>query len=232
MTLKLYELVGAGDRRFSPYCWRARMALAHKQLVAEFIPCKFTDKELIAFSGQTKVPVLVDGEDVISDSWAIACHLENKYRERPSLFGGGYGRPLTKFFNSWVDSEINAALIRMVARDIYDCVHPHDRDYFRSTREARFGCSLEQAQAERPVYMERLRQVLAPVRTLLEGQPYLCGESPAYADYVLFGTFQWVRCASPLEVLEATDPLYSWRERLLNAFDAMARRHSRLARAA
>ena len=33
---KLYELAGADEnRRFSPYCWRARMALAHKGLEVE-----------------------------------------------------------------------------------------------------------------------------------------------------------------------------------------------------
>jgi glutathione S-transferase len=232
MALKLYELVGADDRRFSPYCWRARMALAHKQLAAELIPCKFTDKELIAFSGQTKVPVLVHNDEVISDSWAIACYLEDRYPERASLFGADYGRLLTKFFNSWVDNEVNTVLIRMVVKDIYDCVHPDDRDYFRRTREARFGRCLEEIQAERQTYLERLSQILAPVRTMLEGQPYLCGKSPAYADYILFGTFQWIRCASTLEVLQKDDPLYSWRERLLDAFDGMARRHSRLAQAA
>lgn len=32
MTIQLYELVGADDRRFNPFCWRTRMALAHKRL--------------------------------------------------------------------------------------------------------------------------------------------------------------------------------------------------------
>jgi hypothetical protein len=33
MAIKLYDLAGAEtDRRFSPYCWRARMALVHKGL--------------------------------------------------------------------------------------------------------------------------------------------------------------------------------------------------------
>jgi glutathione S-transferase len=204
------------------------MALAHKQLTADCIPCKFTDKELIAFSGQTKVPVLVDGDDVVSDSWAIACYLEDKYPERPSLFGGGYGRSLTKFFNIWVDNEVNSKLIRMVVKDIHDRVHPDDRDYFRASREARFQNSLERVQAERPIYMERLQQSLELVRPMLHGQPFLCGQSPAYADYILFGTLQWIRCSSPLEVLEVADPLHAWRERLLDAFDRMARGHSRL----
>jgi hypothetical protein len=32
MSIVLYELTGAEGRCFSPYCWRALMALAHKGL--------------------------------------------------------------------------------------------------------------------------------------------------------------------------------------------------------
>lgn len=60
MSLKLYDLAGAQpERRFSPYCWRIRMALAHKGLEAEVIPWRFSDKAVLAPSGQGKVPVLV-----------------------------------------------------------------------------------------------------------------------------------------------------------------------------
>ena len=63
MTLHLYDLAGAEpDRRFSPYCWRIRMALAHKGLAVETIPWRFTDKAEIVASGQKFVPVLVDGD--------------------------------------------------------------------------------------------------------------------------------------------------------------------------
>jgi glutathione S-transferase len=31
MAIQLYDLAGAeDDRRFSPYCWRVKMALQHK----------------------------------------------------------------------------------------------------------------------------------------------------------------------------------------------------------
>ena len=58
MALILYERVCADDRRPSPYCWRARLALAHKELNPEYRPVKFTESDLVAFSGQHKVPVL------------------------------------------------------------------------------------------------------------------------------------------------------------------------------
>jgi hypothetical protein len=60
--MKLYDLAGAeDDLRFSPNCWRIKMALEHKGLAAEPIPWRFVEKDQIAFSGQKAVPVLVDG---------------------------------------------------------------------------------------------------------------------------------------------------------------------------
>jgi hypothetical protein len=45
---ELYELAGADEnRRFSPYCWRIRMALAHKGLDVECIPWRFTEKDAL-----------------------------------------------------------------------------------------------------------------------------------------------------------------------------------------
>ena len=39
MTLRLYDLAEAQpERRFSPYCWRIRLALTHKNLPVETIP--------------------------------------------------------------------------------------------------------------------------------------------------------------------------------------------------
>lgn len=48
MSLQLYDLAGAeSERRFSPYCWRTKLALAHKCLAVETIPWRFTDKDMI-----------------------------------------------------------------------------------------------------------------------------------------------------------------------------------------
>ena len=48
--IKLYDLAGADpDLRFSPYCWRVKMAIAHKGLPCETIPWRFLDKPRIYF---------------------------------------------------------------------------------------------------------------------------------------------------------------------------------------
>ncbi len=68
------------------------MALKHKGLNAEEIPWRFTEKEAIAFSGQGLVPVLVDGDKVINDSWEIAHYLETTYSDRLLDAFDGYAR--------------------------------------------------------------------------------------------------------------------------------------------
>ncbi|WP_226801634.1 glutathione S-transferase N-terminal domain-containing protein [Alkalilimnicola sp. S0819] len=211
--MELFELAGTDDRRFSPYCWRSRFALAHKGLKPRITAIRYTDKAAIAFSGQDKVPVVADGERVVSDSWAIACYLEERYPHAPSLFGGEGGRQLAHFFNLWCDTQINARLVRAVALDLHDRLQPEDRSYFRRTREQRFGMRLEDAQAERPRLLEEIHQALSPVRALLAEQAWLHGETPAYADYILLGTFQWIRAISALDPLADDRPLRNWRER-------------------
>ena len=66
MGLQLYDLAGAEPkRRFSPYCWRIKLSLMHMGLAFDTIPWRFTDKDAIAFSGQGRVPVLIDGDQIV-----------------------------------------------------------------------------------------------------------------------------------------------------------------------
>lgn len=221
--LELYDLAGAEeDRRFSPFCWRARLALAHKGLPVTTIPWRFTEKDRIAPSGQGKVPVLVDRGRWIADSWAIAVHLEESYPDRPSLFGGGAGRALSRFYNIWADTVLNAGLIRLTVLDIWRHVHDKDRDYFRRSREERFGQPLEAVVADRDERVGAFRQSLAPLRLTLQAQPFLGGEAPLYPDFVVLGSFQWVRCISDFPVLATDDPVAAWRGRMLGLFDGLA----------
>jgi glutathione S-transferase len=83
---------------------------------------------------------------------------------------------------------------------------------------------LEQVTAERETRLPALRTLIEPLRMTLRTQPFLAGEAPAYADYLVFGSFQWARCVSPLALLEPDDPVALWRARLLDLFDGMARR--------
>lgn len=223
-SLRLFDLAGADEqRRFSPYCWRTRMALAHKGLPVHTIAWRFTDKEAIAASGQGKVPVLVDGERWIHDSWAIAEYLEDTYTDTPSLFGPGAGRALARFLNQWAAETLQPAIARVVVPDIPAILHEKDQAYFRSTREAAFGQSFEALASQRPQALDNVRRLLAPLRSTLGAQAYVAGAQPSYADYAVFGAFQWARTVSPVALLEPGDPVAAWMERMLDAHGGLAR---------
>ncbi len=221
--LQLYDLAGAeADRRFSPYCWRIRMALAHQGLAVETLPWRFTEKERLAPTGQGRVPVLVDGERWIWDSWTIANDLEDRRGDRPSLFGGPEGRALSRFYASWTDAVLHTALIRFVVLDIFNHCHDKVRAYFRASREERLGATLEAVTADREARLPALRETLTPLRLTLRAQKFLGGDAPLYADYIVFGAFQWARAISDFKLLQPDDPVYAWRGRMLALYDGLA----------
>ena len=224
MTLKLFELVGTDPARpFSPFCWRTRMALAHKGLDVESIPWRFTEKSALVPYGSEKVPVLLDGDRAIADSWAIALYLEDTYPDRPSLFGGAGGRAMARMLNAWGDVVVVGGIFPLIVADIPQHLGPDDAAYFRKTRGARFDKPLEEVAAGRDKAVIGFRKSLDPLRMTLKAQPFLGGDQPNYADYTVFGGFQWALVVSSFVLLETSDPVYAWRERLLDAFGGMAR---------
>jgi glutathione S-transferase len=58
----------------------------------------------------------------------------------------------------------------------------------------------------------------------LRTQPFIGGARPNYADYIVFGPFQWARVTSSFELLKPDDLIHAWRERMLDLFDGMARK--------
>jgi glutathione S-transferase len=111
-----------------------------------------------------------------------------------------------------------------VALDILQHVAYKDRDYFRTSREKRVGTTLEAFTAERDAKLPAFHSSLMPLRRALAAQAFLGGEKPLYADYAVFGPFQWARCISPFALLENADPIKLWRDRLLDCFDGLARK--------
>ncbi len=114
-------------------------------------------------------------------------------------------------------------IARLIVRDILDIIHPKDRDYFRSSREARFGCSLEEVQAGRDDRLKAFRDLLLPIRLVLRRQDWLGGAAPSYADHIVAGTLMWPRCASRIALLEESDPVAQWQGRMLDLYGGLGR---------
>jgi glutathione S-transferase len=225
MSITLYDLAGAeAERRFSPFCWRSKMALAHKGLAVETVPWRFIEKDKLPSPNQGRVPVIRDADAVVHDSSAIADYLEEHYPDRPSLFGGEVGRGLARFVQNWTETVLHIGLIRLVLLDIHRHLDPENQAYFRQDREKRFGMTLEDFVGDRAARLPAFRTSLDPLRRTVERQEFVSGKSPAYADYIVFGAFQWARAISDFEVLAPDDPVATWRGRMLDLFDGLARR--------
>jgi glutathione S-transferase len=114
-------------------------------------------------------------------------------------------------------------IARFIVRDLVDIIDPKDRDYFRSSREARFGKSLEAVQDGRDDRLAAFRDSLLPIRLVLRRQEWLGGAAPSYADHIVAGTLMWPRCASRFELLEANDPVAQWQGRMLDLYGGLGR---------
>jgi hypothetical protein len=126
MSVILYDLVGVEDRRFSPHCWRTRMALAHKGLECEARPTRFGEIGTIAGGRFKTIPVIEDQGRQIVDSWAIARYLEETYPDRPSLFGGPGGEALSRFVQNWCVGVLHAGIASMIVLDICEHLLPEE----------------------------------------------------------------------------------------------------------
>lgn len=223
MAITFYDLVDRDGRRYSPYGWRVRMALAHKGLKAAVDLCWHSDKKKLAFSGQHLVPVLRDGERVVSDSWAIACYLDEAYPDRPMLMDSVQGRAFARFLNTWTDTIIGRPLVRSLYFDILKSLHPDaDAREFRKRREERNGATLEALHANRAEDFAELNRAILPLNELLHDQTFVAGNAPAYADYIVFGTLQMARRLNIEPLSSQQDGVLRWRDAMRKLFNGLA----------
>lgn len=225
MTILLYDLVGADPKRpFSPHCWKVAFALAHKGLDFTSVPTPFTGVKAVENGACGTVPVIRDGERVVGDSFGIALYLEDAYPDRPTLFAGEGGRAMARFVERWSQLTVHSYLGAAALMDIHDCLAPEDQAFFRASREARFGKAIEEVPAGRDERLAAFRASLEPLRSMLGYQPFIGGDQPLFADYIVAGAFQWVRVISSYPFLAGDDPVSAWFGRCLDLHGGLGRK--------
>lgn len=186
-----------------PYCEKVRFILDYKGL--EYSKTEVTpgvgQLELLRISGKTQVPVLKDGETVITDSTEIANYLERKYPE-PSLFPSD---PLKKGFcllmEEFADESmgVNSRKAFVGALNQYSnfrssILPSNTPDFLRGlvrsvpgelldlmgTGVGLGGESVKEA-------LKKLKQGLEALSLILANQPYLTGDQPTLADFAVAG---------------------------------------------
>ena len=228
MTIQLFELASADQRiLFSPYCWRIRMALTHKGLAFESLPWHFIEKDRLEPYGSARVPVLLDGDRAVRESFDIALYLDKAYPDTPPLMAHAAARARAKFIESWCATAVLTRIRPLAVPDIVDIIADKDKAYFRESREALFGCRLEDISKDFDAERADFHNALAPAADALAFAPFLAGDAPDYADYVLFGSLMWPYTACRREILELETPVGTWFARLLDLNDGFARQAAR-----
>ncbi|WP_158921338.1 glutathione S-transferase N-terminal domain-containing protein [Acidisphaera sp. S103] len=224
MDLTVCERVGHEGRRPSPFSWRIRYALAHKQVRVAYRPTRFSEVDMIErLSGQRLVPVLVHDGVVVCDSWNIAIYLEDRFPDRPALFGGSASRATTRFLSHWADTTFHLPLRMMIFAEFIQCLCPEDRDYFVRSREAEFGMTIEQVRRKRSCYQKAFEAACLPFERLLGEQDFVGGPSPTYADYIVFSVFLQAHVCNSKDVLRPDSAIALWRSRMFTLFGGIDR---------
>lgn len=226
MALKLYDLALADpDIRPSPFCWMAKFALLHKGLEFETVTVGFADKTKYPDPEYGRIPVIIDGEEMVKDSPAIMAWLDKTYPENPLVATQGEAAA-AEFYRSWLFLSFFPAVSPMLVSRIHALAAEDDKPYFRASREERFGKTLEEL-AALPGQKEKTEASLQILSAPLGRYRFLGGDAPNLCDYIVMGAFMWPRLSTAEDIYEAPQPVAAWFERMLDLFDGYARKAKR-----
>jgi len=162
--LRLYRIP------FSTNVERVALALAHKELGNTAIEVEWIDidpddrSEVVRVSGQELVPVLVDGDRVLTDSPLILEYLEQRFPEKPLYPADPARRAELRTFVDWFNRVWKRPPNLLVAEEL------------KAEPDLNRIAELEQ----------RIADALPLFEDLLAGRDYLFGEELSAADVVAF----------------------------------------------
>ena len=203
-------------------CGKLNWLLAHKRLEVERIGKTFVEIPHIE-GGANIVPVIRDGETLIADSFKIAQYLDETYPSATPLLGDVKAQAHARFIERWSQLTIHPFVARWALMDIHNCLDEENKAYFRENREQRFGTTLEAFIEDRQERITPFLASLQPIRATFDYQPWLGGEAPSFADYIVFGALQWLRIISGINMLPKDDVVTKWFERCLDLYDGLGR---------
>ncbi len=171
-------------------------------------------------------PVLVDGDETVVDSYEIFRYLDRVYPDKP-LLGDGVAEARARFFKFYAERSLAPGIMRTILMDVFNAVHPDDREYFRTTREKAFGRTLEEMHSPSQG-LSMLDKALEPMRGRLEESPFLEGDEAGASDYLVVGAFMWARVTSAADLISNADPVYAWFQRMLDLHGGVGREATRI----
>ena len=211
--LKLYDLSGKNDLRFSPPCWNVKLCLIHNNIEFKTIPVRLTDKDKIAFSKQKLVPILDYKDGFVCDSWNIFNWLNENYPQK-KIFMNNSSKNFSYFLYLWTSRQLLPILFKIIAHEIPNVLEGNDIDYYIKTREKRINGPITKFVPMISSSIEEFRKSIDPIRKIIINSGYISGKKPGLEDYIFFGNFKWVNVCSSCNLLDDEDPVHNWYKKL------------------
>ena len=212
--LKLYDLSGKNDLRFSPPCWNVKLCLIHNNIEFKTIPVRLTDKDKIAFSKQKLVPILDYKDGFVCDSWNIFNWLNENYPQK-KIFINSSSKNFSYFLYLWTSRQLLPILFKIIAHEIPNVLEGNDIDYYINTREKKINGPITKFVPMISTSIEVFRKSIDPIRKIIIKSGYISGKKPGLEDYIFFGNFKWVNVCSSCNLLDDEDPVHNWYKKLL-----------------
>lgn len=148
-----------------------------------------------------KVPALVDGDFVVTESVAIVLYLADKYRDKSLLPTDLEGRATANRWLMFVATELEQPLWRIAH---HTTLYPKDRRLPEEITLAR----------------EDFRKMAAVFDAHMKGRAFVVGDTFTVADIVAAYTLDW---ANEVKLLETFPNLRTWMERMYERSTASPR---------
>lgn len=222
-SIRLFDLVLDSGCTISPFVWRTKYAIRHKGFDLDLVPNGFTGIKELTGGRSERLPVIVDDDRWVIDSWKIAEYLDATYPDRPMLFSGDGMKVLTKFVDRWLWRTAIGVWIRCYILDYHDLSMARDHAYVRESRERILGGKLEEMQAGREKRLPLVPPALEPLRSLLKETKWLGGDQPNYADYCVLSQFLWCASVAKVPPLHDDDPLKDYIDRGFDLYGGLGR---------
>ena len=151
--------------------------------------------EFLAVNPAGKLPVLVDGDFVLTESVAIVLYLAEKYPEKGLLPAGLRAR-----------AEVNRWLLF--------CATELEQPLWRITRHRLLYPPEKRLAAEIPIAREDFLDMAAVLERHMEGRQFLVGDKATVADFVAAYTLDMASVMDELELLGGLPRLRAFMERM------------------
>ncbi|GAA5975840.1 hypothetical protein JCM10908_005297 [Rhodotorula pacifica] len=248
-----YDLISTHEGPYPawipPNTAKGRLALLHKGVDFDVKYLTFSELRALAPKLGVERPVipfieLPDGK-IIADSWNIAEWAENQYPDKPSIWvpdsptsvkeddkalqlAKNYALALVEgtTVGGWTPFyELSAVGIDALMPGTVE-TNP-DKEYFRSDYKQRAtGAWQRLSTLDKGPVLERAQKSVLPFEKVLASSPFLSGQNPGFADYVIYARYAMMRAACVKECKavwlreDVTPNLAKWVERIEKKYEA------------